>query len=149
MPLTTPPDPPAEIDSPISEIGLSWPFGYRWRGRPTMRSQFASSDAGEAMVHFLFRSMSVILIILGLYILIMGRRRSGEYPSCGACDGDLSQTLGSSPNCAMCGVPLARAGIVPPGPRAPRRVRVLGLLAAGAGLCDWIIGICISWAVTC
>ncbi len=93
--------------------------------------------------------MSVVLVVLGLYIVITGQRRSGAHPSCGACAGDLSGTLGSSPSCPGCGAALATTGIVPPGHRGQPRAGLLGLLAAGAGLCDWIIGVCLAWAAAC
>ncbi len=60
-----------------------------------------------------------VLLVCGVVLIVLSRRRGPSFPSCGQCGYDLSGTIGSAARCPECGVDFAEAGIVPSG--GPRR----------------------------
>lgn len=79
----------------------------------------ASSVLGFLMIFLLL----ILPIAIGIALILTSRRGGLGFPACGACQYDLSGTVGSSERCPECGALYVKVGILPPhGPKKTIRM---------------------------
>ena len=77
----------------------------------------------------IFVLVLMLAILVGGVVMIVASKGKGlGYPSCGACQYDLSGTIGSERRCPECGADFAAAGIVPPKGKRNGGVLAIGIV---------------------
>jgi len=79
---------------------------------------------------FLLLAMLLTLIVPligGIALIIKSRSKGLGFPSCGACQYDLTGTIGTAARCPECGAEFIKVGIVPPTSQRSRSLFWVGV----------------------
>jgi len=96
--------------------------------------------AGASIFLIIILLPMLIMTGVGVFLIVASRRGRGRsYPACGACNYDLSGSVGSVPRCPECGADFKTVGITPPSGRRSTPMLISGIVlmilpAFGLGL---------------
>jgi len=72
--------------------------------------------------------LGVLPLIVGLWLIVIARKKGLGYPACGQCQYDLSGTLDTSTTCPECGSDVKQVGVLAPKPASNKVAMTLGIL---------------------
>jgi hypothetical protein len=74
------------------------------------------------------------LIVVGVILINRARRGRFPYPACGACNYDLSATIGAVDRCPECGAEFKMVGIIAPSSSNRREMKWAGIALLSIGI---------------
>jgi len=84
--------------------------------------------AGASIAILVFLLPMLVMLIVGIFLIITSRQRGKAYPACGACQYDLSGSVGSVARCPECGADFKTVGISAPAARRNVPMLVAGIV---------------------